>query len=596
VKLTSHQTRGFAGRLLVTSLALLALPAAAHGAGSVYVVNQDFAAQPSSISQYGIGAQGELSAKTPPSVAAGRLAAGVAVTPDGKSVYVTNFTDSTVSQYDVDPLSGALSPKTPATVAPDTAPRAVAVTPDGKSAYVTTPGPVGTSQGSVSQYSIDPSTGALSPKTPASVAAGAAPGGIAVTADGKSAFVANIRPDTVSQYDVDPLSGALSPKVPPSVPAGSNPQRVAVAPDSKSVYVTNSGDETVSQYDIDSLSGVLLPKVPASVAAGIGPQGIAVTPDGKSGYVTNPGCDNSNVCENSVSQYDIDPASGKLSPKTPAKVFPGVSPTGIAVSFDGRSAYVANAAGNPGKVSQYDIDPSTGTLSPKTPATVTAGPTPVAVAVGSLPQGNYPRPRGATPFMTYLVPAYQPCFAWNRSHGPPFQNYGSCNPPVQASNYLTVGTADSNGAPTKSIGSVRYDAIPGNDATSQNEADVTIVVTIYDVRNKSDLSDYTGELTADSALRITDKNNTPNPGAGPGTVSDTHLPFAVPCATTSDLTIGSTCTVSTSANAVMPGSVAEGKRAIWELGQVKVYDGGADSLASTTGDNTLFMDQGIFVP
>jgi len=27
-----------------------------------------------------------------------------------------------------------------------------------------------------------------------------------------------------------------------------------------------------------------------------------------------------------------------------------------------------------------------------------------------------------------------------------------------------------------------------------------------------------------------------------------------------------------------------------------VYDGGADGLASTTGDNTLFMDEGIFAP
>jgi hypothetical protein len=46
----------------------------------------------------------------------------------------------------------------------------------------------------------------------------------------------------------------------------------------------------------------------------------------------------------------------------------------------------------------------------------------------------------------------------------------------------------------------------------------------------------------------------------------------------------------------VPGAVLEGKRAIWQLDQVKVYDGGSDGLASTTADNTLFMDQGIFVP
>ena len=36
-------------------------------------------------------------------------------------------------------------------------------------------------------------------------------------------------------------------------------------------------------------------------------------------------------------------------------------------------------------------------------------------------------------------------------------------------------------------------------------------------------------------------------------------------------------------------------RAIWQLGQVQVLDGGADGVASTT-PNTVFAEQGIFVP
>jgi hypothetical protein len=42
--------------------------------------------------------------------------------------------------------------------------------------------------------------------------------------------------------------------------------------------------------------------------------------------------------------------------------------------------------------------------------------------------------------------------------------------------------------------------------------------------------------------------------------------------------------------------ITEGKRAVWELGQVRVFDGGADSDASTAADNTLFAVQGVFVP
>ncbi len=60
--------------------------------------------------------------------------------------------------------------------------------------------------------------------------------------------------------------------------------------------------------------------------------------------------------------------------------------------------------------------------------------------------------------------------------------------------------------------------------------------------------------------------------------------------------MGSNCNTLTSAKAVVPGLITGGKRAIWELGQVSVYDGGADDDADTAGDNTLFMTQGIMVP
>jgi len=53
--------------------------------------------------------------------------------------------------------------------------------------------------------------------------------------------------------------------------------------------------------------------------------------------------------------------------------------------------------------------------------------------------------------------------------------------------------------------------------------------------------------------------------------------------------------VSTTANAVLPGSVQSLGRSIWEIGHVQVFDGGSDGLAATAG-NTLFAAQGIFIP
>jgi Tol biopolymer transport system component len=200
---------------------------------------------------------------------------------------------------------------------------------------------------------------------------------------------------------------------------------------------------------------------------------------------------------------------------------------------------------------------------------------------------GYPRPKGATPLWVSLVPAYRECTNANTTHGSPL-TYGSCKPPVQTSSYLTVGTPDSNSQAANAVGSVRMRAVAG---------DVLLDASITDVRNKSDLSDYGGTLQVDASLRITDKNNTPDPGGfGPGTVSDTTLPVTIPCAATADTRIGSTCSLSTTVNSVYPGAIVAGKRSIWQLGQVKVYDGGTDGLASTTADNTLFLDQGVFVP
>jgi hypothetical protein len=221
----------------------------------------------------------------------------------------------------------------------------------------------------------------------------------------------------------------------------------------------------------------------------------------------------------------------------------------------------------------------------------------------STAQLPYVRPKGATPLRASLDIAYKPCTSGNTTHGAPL-SHPSCAPPVQASSFLTVGTPDANGAVAGAIGSVRYDV---QENTSPTPNDVLIDVSTTDVRcqlpvnttcgsaNAAAGPDYTGQLQATSALRLTDKDNSAQPPASTGTTQD--FPFSVPvaCAATAATTIGSTCAVSTSANAVMPGSVQTGSRAIWQMGQVQVYDGGTNGKAGSI-HATLFEDQGVFVP
>jgi Ca2+-binding RTX toxin-like protein len=62
-----------------------------------------------------VGAGGALSPKTPPTVRTADFGGGIAVSPDGKSVYVTGSVDGAVFQFDVR-AGGLLSPKAPPTV------------------------------------------------------------------------------------------------------------------------------------------------------------------------------------------------------------------------------------------------------------------------------------------------------------------------------------------------------------------------------------------------------------------------------------------------------------------------------------------------
>ena len=196
---------------------------------------------------------------------------------------------------------------------------------------------------------------------------------------------------------------------------------------------------------------------------------------------------------------------------------------------------------------------------------------------------GYPRPKGASPASVALVPAYNQCTSPNRTHGTPLSS-GSCAPPVQSSNFLTLGTPDANGAAANGIASVRLITSSG---------DVRINLSATDVRKKSDLTDYSGQLKLSTTLRITDRNNGPTET---GTTQDGPLSYTVPCtATPTDSTVGSSCSVNTTANAVSPGTVGANYRTIWQLGKIDVYDGGADGVAGTD-PNTLFLTQGVFVP
>jgi len=153
--------------------------------------------------------------------------------------------------------------------------------------------------------------------------------------------------------------------------------------------------------------------------------------------------------------------------------------------------------------------------------------------------------------------------------------------------------------------------MPGDPSTPADEADVGVTIDITDVRCSGTTaacpsgqgSDYTGKLLATAPLRITDKLNGPSQ-SDDGTVVDTQLEVPFNCTTTAGTGVGATCAVATTIDALLPGAVAEGKRAIWGLGAVTIVDSGPNGTGFGTGcpttcgdgDETTYMRQGVFVP
>ena len=221
---------------------------------------------------------------------------------------------------------------------------------------------------------------------------------------------------------------------------------------------------------------------------------------------------------------------------------------------------------------------------------------------------GFPRPKGATPSRFSLVPAFKACVAPDENHGPPLA-HPSCNPPDQESSVLTVGSPDANGAPANSASSVRYLVFPGAPGPP-DDSQVQIIAAVNDVRCRATNaacpggvnSDYTGKILVGALIRLTDKLNG-SPAVESATGQDFRLELPVQCVATAGLE-GGNCSVTTTVNSLFPGSILDGKRAIWQIYDLKVEDAGPNgtgygSGCPTTcgdGDETVFMRPGIFIP
>jgi 6-phosphogluconolactonase (cycloisomerase 2 family) len=255
--------------------------AANPAAPFVYVVNY----YSFDVYEYSIGVGGLLTALGIVPAAPNGNAASIALNPAGTYAYVANYTQAgsvgSVSQYSVGAVApGALLPLSPATVPTGSQPNDIVVDPSGRFVYVANSD---INASSISQYTIG-ANGLLTPMSPATVPTGTEPWSITIDAKGQNAYVPNrnnkLPPGTVSHYTIDQTTGALTlavPVAPATNPttAGTGATSLAIDPSGGFAYVTNRDSglpSTVSQFAI-AANGDLTPLLPAATA-GVEPAAI----------------------------------------------------------------------------------------------------------------------------------------------------------------------------------------------------------------------------------------------------------------------------------------------------------------------------------
>lgn len=309
----------------------------------------------------------------------------VAVSPDNKSVYVVGNGSDTIVTFSRDPATGAVTPQGCIADVGDAAgcgevqqgldgAIGVAVTPDGKSVYVASE-----KDHAVVRFNRAPD-GKLTPAGCIADAGDPSATGCAVTQEGllqandiaannKSVYVASRGDHAIVHFDrpnVEPVTGEIVPQGciedvgAPAACAGEqeglfDAQAVAISPDGKSVYVVSREEDAIVRF-ARSEAGALVPGGCLSDVGGVdcgvgntqqglgGARDVAVSDDGKSVYVASQG-------DSAIARFNRD-VNGGLSPQGCVEDVGGSA--GCGVTLEGlQQAY--GVAVSPDDLSVYAI-------------------------------------------------------------------------------------------------------------------------------------------------------------------------------------------------------------------------------------------------
>ena len=254
---------------------------------------------------------------------------GMAASPDGRTLVVSNDGQSTESLMVIDRASGTLR-QTLNYDRPEALYLGLAFSPDGHHLYASAGG-----NNKVRVYEVrDQQLIEQAPITlPTTDAAGKKilpyPAGIAVSADGRTLFAADNLTDSLTLVDL--TAGTVR----ATVPVGHNPYAVAASADGQTAYVSNWGESSVSAVDVASATER------HKIGVGTHPSALLLNPGRPELYVANSDSDTLSVVATTSDQVA---RTLSLAPYAGARE--GSSPNALALAPDGSTLYVANAGNN----------------------------------------------------------------------------------------------------------------------------------------------------------------------------------------------------------------------------------------------------------
>ncbi len=265
---------------------------------------------------------------------------GGGTTGTGDYVYVANSSTNTISGYSINKTTGALTATPGSPYAVGVSPTALAISANNKFLFAG-------GYGALYEFSIS-STGALAAFNGGSALASVLAQSMTISPDGQWLFILNSDASTLSQFQINQVTGTLTQATGTSFSAGGSSQDVLVSPNGQYVFVAMGTGGTLVYGFNTSTGGFSISPLRLIPQTLISDNALAVDANSAYLYIARSGSTGSGVAAYSIA------SGGALTSVAGSPTATGVGPYSILLTRSGNYLYVGNRTD--GTISEYSVN------------------------------------------------------------------------------------------------------------------------------------------------------------------------------------------------------------------------------------------------